>query len=203
MSGYDATILYTLARRLPHESNLLEVGSWIGRSSCVLAYGIRDAAPFRLKYEIVDYGIAGSDEWKMRFGKSLFSEANAKDLASVVMFPGGTVALLKQNLVDRDLSKYVSLIILGDIADYKVAKKYDAIFCDATHGEEEIRKNVPLLAKLLKGDFILVCDDIIKAEEAKLVHELVGSESYYLTCDSDTYSKMAIFARGAHRDMFG
>ena len=202
LNGYDAAVLYTVARKQKNEASILEVGSWVGRSSVAICYGIRDAAPLKIRYDIVDYGIAGVDEWRSRFGGNLFAHKEAKRLAEVVMFPGGTGALLKQNLVDRLLSGFVSLIVLGDFRDYETSRKYDFAFCDATHGESEIKKNIPLLRRFLKDEFVLICDDIISKEDAILTHELIGSERYYLTSASKEYSKMGIFTRGAFNAMF-
>jgi hypothetical protein len=207
LSTLEARILYTAARRVARgdgESAILEVGSWIGRSSCVLAYGVRDCDTIRPRYDIVDYGIAGDEEWKQRFGSSIFGHKSAAAFAEVIYFPGGTGALLKKNLVDRALNTFVTLIILGDIVHYATTTRYDLIFCDATHGEDEIRKNVPLLKGLLREDFMVICDDITTEAELHLVEELLGSEACYLSNDYDKYTKFAVFTRGeAYREFLG
>ena len=206
LNAIEARILYTAVRQLEgkHSASVLEIGSWIGRSSCCLAYGVRDCEGTRPRYDIVDYGIAGDAEWQSRFGNSLFFHKDAGKLAEVVFFPGGTGALLKKHLVDRDLSKYVTLIILGDLIDYSVNTKYDFIFCDATHDELEIRKNIPIIKGLLKDNFLLVCDDIARKEEQELVSSLIESDQSYLSSDIDKTSKFGIFTRGqAFKDFLG
>nr|WP_314073694.1 hypothetical protein [uncultured Roseococcus sp.] len=134
------------------------MGGWkLGRPIVghdLIFYGIRDSFPRKIHYDIVDYGIAGADEWRSRFGGNLFAHKEAKKLAEFVMFPGGIGALLKQNLVDRELSRFVSLIILGDFRDYETIRKYDFIFCGATHDEAEIRKNIPLPRRFLRDEFL-------------------------------------------------
>jgi len=198
LSHYDATVLYTLSTMMPDQGALLEVGSWIGRSSCCIAYGVRDADGKKLRYDIIDYGITGADEWMSRFGSSIFLEAGAADLCEVVFKSGGTGAVLKQNLVDRDLARYVNLIILGDLADYSTNLEYDFVFCDATHGQDEIRKNIPAIDHLMKDDAILVCDDIASDDDANLVADLWGSDVHFLTMETGEYSKMGVFARGSY-----
>jgi hypothetical protein len=195
----EARILYTAARRVARtdgEAAILEVGSWVGRSSCMLAYAVRDCETVRPRYDIVDYGIAGDEEWKHRFGTSIFGHKSAAAFAEVIYFPGGTGALLKKNLVERGLNTYVTLIVLGDIVHYATTTRYDLVFCDATHGEEEIRKNVPLLKDMLRENFIVICDDINTETELNLVEEIVGSEQCYLSNEVDKYTKFGIFMRG-------
>jgi hypothetical protein len=202
INGLEARILYTAAQRIARvdgESAILEVGSWVGRSSCALAYAVRDCEAVRPRFDIVDYGIAGDEEWKYRFGNSIFDHKSAAAFAEVIYFPGGTGALLKKNLVDRALNTYVTLIVLGDIVHYATTTRYDLVFCDATHGEDEIRKNVPLFKELLRDNFILICDDINTEKNLQLVEELVESEQSYLSIEVDQYSKFGIFMRG---DMF-
>lgn len=202
LNGFDAAVLYTIAKQMGEGQNILEVGSWIGRSSCVISYGLRTAQPTAIGYDIVDYGITGADEWARRFGSDLFADRQARVHAEAIMFPGGSGALLKQNLVDRNLSRFVRLIVLGDVNDFQVNRRYDFIFCDATHGEAEIRKNIPILKGLLQNEFILVCDDIITDEDAVLVHALAGSSTYYLTHENDAHSKFGVFVSDGFGQLF-
>ncbi len=202
LSGYDAVVLYSATLEVGDGGSILEVGSWVGRSSCCIAYGVRDASPLQIRYDIVDYGITGSSEWEERFGTSFFTETNISELSRVIMHPGGTVALLKQNLVDRDLARHVRLIVLGDIRDLETTRRYDFVFCDATHGEAEIRKNIPLIATLMTPDAILICDDIVNDGDAAIVSEIWGAEAYHLTAETGEYSKMGVFTRGRFTDLF-
>jgi predicted O-methyltransferase YrrM len=203
LSSFDASVLFTAARRMVPGSTILEVGSWIGRSSCAIAYGLQEGAGSSVRYDIIDYGIAGAEEWSSRFGSNIFHERDAEHFCEVVMFPGGTGALLKKNLVDRRLNKFVNLIVLGDVKNWNSMELYDFVFCDATHGPEEIKKNIPVLHKYLKDDYILICDDIVTTDDAELVAELTGATRYYLTSESESYCKMGIFTRGSYGAAFG
>ncbi len=204
LTGLDVAVLYNLCKIAGDNCHVLEIGSWIGRSSCVIAYGIRDFGLSGVSYDIIDYGITGAEEWMRRFNKVLYSETGVKDLAPVVLFPGGTGALLKQNLVDRDLAKYVNLIILGDVVGYKPKFAYDVIFCDATHGPDEIRKNIPIVRQLVdETNFLVVCDDIITDSDALLAMDLLGADTYYLTSSIAEYTKVAIFGKGRYATSYG
>lgn len=195
LTGLEAKVLYTATRTVQEDAAILEIGSWAGRSSCCIAYGVRDSGK-KTRYDIVDYGIAGVDEWHERFGGNIFAYADPKQFIEVICVPGGTAAVLKQNLIDRGLAKYVSLIVLGDLADYETRTKYDFIFCDTTHGEEEIKRNIPRVSSLLKDDWILACDDIHTDVEIDLIGKLTGAEQVYMTKDVDQYAKIAVFTRG-------
>ena len=203
LSGFEVAVLYTSVIALKANTAILEVGSWIGRSSCVLAYAVRDKCPTKVRFDIVDYGITGSDEWMQRFGSSVFEHSDAKALCEVVFAAGGTIAKLKQNLVDRGISQFVTQITLGDVADFASHVKYELIFCDATHDESEIRKNIPILASHLSSDFILICDDIHTEEHCKLISDLVGAEQGYMCNKSDVYCDFALLTKGRYNGFLG
>jgi len=195
LSEAEADILYTAPFVVPPGGAILEIGSWIGRSSCCLAHGIRDAS-HQIRYDIVDFGIAGIDEWHDRLGGNILEHDDAKAFLNVICAPGGTAAALKQNLVDRGLAKYVTLIILGDFTAYEPQQRYDLIFCDAAHDEAELRRNIPMVARVLQEECILICDDIVTRERAAMVNEFIHADHYYLTCEVEPYTKLAIFTRG-------
>ena len=196
LNRLEACILYTAVLETKAKS-VLEVGSWIGRSSCIIAAGVRDIGVVQTRYDIIDFGITGSNEWLRRFGgTSLFLHRDAEKFCKVIFAPGGTGAVLKQNLVDRDLAQYVNLIILGDLSDYMTFKRYNFVFCDCTHDKEEIERNIPIIAGLLEPDAILICDDIVNHDQASMVARLSGMSSAALSNTVDRQSKFGIFTRG-------
>ena len=200
---HDLAVLYTIAKKT--SGAIMEVGSWIGRSSCAISYGLRDGefSAVKPRFDIVDYGITGLDEWRQRFGNDLELRKNADRILKVIYHPGGSGALLKQNLVDRKLSQYVRSIFLGSLEDYSTKYLYDFIFCDAAHSEDEIRANIPLIQKLLNGDdFVLVCDDIVDQNSAELVNEVICADIMWMTNLSYKYSKFLICAKGKYADLF-
>ncbi len=194
LSNYEARILYTLAAGMPDQSRILEIGSWVGRSSCCIAYGIRDSARRSIRYDIVDFGIAGIDEWEARFGSNLFHLQDARKIAEVVMFPGGTAGLLKKNLVDRGLSSIVTSIFLGDLENLESKGQYNFVFCDAVHDLNEIEKNIPIIKSLIdEKNFVLACDDVISHEVAIKISSMIDSKYYFISHEMDNYSKLAVF----------
>ena len=202
LNGLDAAVLYNCALRVA--GPILEVGSWVGRSTCCIAYGLRDrpSGPDAnsVGFDVVDFGIAGIDEWELRFRSNVFTHPSARELVNVICFPGGSAALLKCNLISRSLSKYVRGIFLGDLKDFASRSRYEFVFCDASHDMDEINRNLPLIAELLNSkDFILVCDDIIDEATALHVMRIVGAEEGSLSCTADRYSKLLVCTRGKYR----
>lgn len=202
LNGFEAALLFNATLRT-EGTNILEVGSWVGRSSCVIASAVKAKNNSETNYEIVDFGIAGPDEWQRRFGDSLFAHHDVKKLAETICFPGGTAALLKQNLVQRGLSEYVRLIILGDVSDYKTTKSYDFIFCDCTHDKYEIERNIPILSEKLSKEFILICDDIHDVQTLDIIRDISGAEHMYLSNRDDQHSKFGILTKGKYARAFG
>lgn len=201
LNAFDARVLYSIAAAT--RGPLLEIGSWIGRSSCAMAYGLRDAVTAGAalaRYDIIDFGITGMGEFRERYIdfdplRGPFAEEHLRAL----YYPGGCVGYLKQNLVDRDLARYVNHLIFGSLASYETTVRYDAAFCDATHSPHEIAANVPKLAGLLNAEhFLLACDDVVDAEAAAQIQAFVDADGAALTCRDGDDNKMLVMTRGAY-----
>lgn len=153
-------ILYQLAY---NASSVLEIGSWVGRSTCVIAKAIKirsEADALKpTPFYTIDYFIENDAEWEKRFGVPLASKKNAEVYRRYMRQPGGSRAELEKNLSDRELDKFVS-IFSGDFLEVDFGRKFGMIFCDATHDQREIDMNLPHILKLLEPGGILVCDDI-------------------------------------------
>jgi hypothetical protein len=201
LNEFDARVLYSLAAAT--RGPLLEIGSWIGRSSCAMAYGLRDAAAVGgplARYDIIDFGIAGMPEFRQRYAsfdplRGPFAEEHLRAL----YYPGGCAGYLKQNLVDRDLARYVNHLIFGSLATYETTVRYDAAFCDAAHSPKEIADNVSKLAGLLNAEhFLLAFDDVEDAPAAEQIQDLVDADCAALTCHDAPGNKMLVMTRGAY-----
>lgn len=168
MSAIELRLLYSLARR--HAGPVLEIGSWIGRSSSAIAAGLRDGgrnpAPI---YDIVDFGPASAAEWEQRFGQKLNLEMGNGHVAAAVFHPGGPIAVLIDNLRRNGLLGHVTSIIRGDLLELALARRYRLIFCDAVHGPAEAARTMPKLAELVAEDAILVFDDVVTEDFADTI----------------------------------
>jgi predicted O-methyltransferase YrrM len=201
LAKLECQILYSAAKRTAADG-ILEVGSWIGRSSCAIAYGVRDSQAANTRFDIVDYGIAGVDEWQRRLGPLPTNDKNAQVYLDAISAPGGIGGLLKQNLVRRKLEQFVDLIVLGDILKYETQTRYGFVFCDATHGLEETRRNIPFVRSLLREEFVLICDDVIDSKHLGLINEIVQADACYTTHAVDSHTKFGVFTAGRFAEMF-
>ncbi len=201
LMGTEAKILYTAAQHFDEGDAILEIGSWSGRSTCCIAYGLQDAGK-RPRFDVIDFGIAGPGEWEERFGHDILGRADAGRFLDDIQVPGGTAALLKQNLADRKLGKHVTMIMLGDLRDLNVRTRYDMIFCDATHDDAEIDRTIPMMAGSLDEEFVLICDDIQTDQTAARITTMVGADRYALSNEIDEYTKFAVITKGERYRQF-
>jgi len=170
MSPIDLTAIYNAARLA--KGPVLEIGPFVGRSTTALAAGLRDrqaAGTQPVPFDTIDYGITSVEEWKERFGETLDPGKRDGQIMDAVYHPGGTIAVLIQNLKRNRLLPYVTGIIRGDFLTCPVAREYGLIFCDATHDDAEIARNVPRIAELAAPGATLIFDDIINERHADMV----------------------------------
>lgn len=186
MTQDELDILYRLG--LQGES-IIEIGSWIGRSTCAIASGIRDRVAKPTRFDVIDHGITGERDWYRRFDASLSLDPKFE----AVRVPGGIGGQLMQNLADRDLLKFVTLVILGDIRDYTPFIKYNTAFLDVLHDDNEIEMNMPIIKNLLEDKYIFLADDVIDEIHASKIAYHLGSVSWMLSRPNKKYSKLGLF----------
>lgn len=139
---------------------ILEIGPWIGRSSAVIASTLRHLKQQDRIYDIIDFGIEGKEEWAACLGPDAVKNSEHDEkYCYPIMYPGGTLALLKKNLEDRNLLQYTDDIIKGDVITHEFSRTYGLIFCDATHNFKEVNRNLPKVDQLLQPGGLLLCHD--------------------------------------------
>lgn len=138
----ECHILYNVG--LAAEGPIIEIGTWEGRSTCCLAYG-KANNPRRPIFDVFDFGDVGLEEFTLRHGSFDPPEEEREKLLKVINAHGGVAGCLKQNLADRRLGREVTGFYFGDITNFEISRKYEVMFCDVSHGEDEIRRNVEFL----------------------------------------------------------
>ncbi|MGL5735743.1 MAG: class I SAM-dependent methyltransferase [Beijerinckiaceae bacterium] len=192
----EAAVLYNAVALT--EGPVLDMGSWIGRSTCAMAQAIRDGAKDR-PFDVLDFGIAGDAEWRRRFNVDPATMPDGDRILKVIRAHGGTCGSLKQNLVDRGLEAHVRSLFFGD-ADHFISRgDYAVVFCDATHDRAEIDRSIPIVKRHLAAeDFLLICDDIIREEDAALIADMVGAQARWMSRPFDKKSKFLACAKGRY-----
>lgn len=161
LSRYQAEELYETGYEQP--GPFLEIGPWIGRSTCCIANGIQDSGQSKT-FVSVDLGLCSEEEWHAFFGKPLSDKPNKEAYLPHITRPGGTIASLEENLKARKLDRLVD-VRKGDFRNMTFPEApFQTIFCDASHNVREVRANLPIIADLLAPGGILVADDIANAD---------------------------------------
>jgi predicted O-methyltransferase YrrM len=189
LSGYEIRLLYALASIA--KGPILELGSWLGRSTCAIAAGVRDGGggPF----DTVDYGITSPTEWKKLFGSPIIPYETNPAVLRAVLQPGGSTSVLIENLRRLNLVDHVTSVIRGDSRRVPLRSSYAFIFCDTLHDPTEVRSYAPLLKGLLQRGAILACDDVLPSGPlGEMIRELVGCGPMFYSNSEDRYSKIAV-----------
>lgn len=190
MTELELQVLYNFGKYAT--GDFLEIGPWIGRSTTAISLGRRDAGPTERKFDTADFGFVSLEEFCASLVVGM-DYASGPEIAGPVLTKGGTVALLLDNLKQRNLLSQVTSVIRGNALDVPLRTRYGIIFCDAVHSEYEINLTGPLLAKICQPGTWLVCDDL--HTEQKLVDALqqhVQFESLVLLGNIDPKNKAAI-----------
>lgn len=159
---FECYDLYKLGKKIP--GPFLEIGPWVGRSTACIAQGIKKSGKNK-EFHTVDIGFSSEKEWEEFFGSTL-KQKNSKvrnRYLKHIIREGGSIQSLIENLKNRRLDKFVT-VHEGNFRDIAFGKKFNLIFCDATHDLQEIEINIPPIKNLLSEKGVLVCDDI-KTEE--------------------------------------
>jgi hypothetical protein len=182
MSATDLRVLYNTAYR--SQGPILEVGPWLGRSTTAITSALRDRKKNGLDhpfFDTVDYGITSAEEWEFRFNERLKPEKDKGRVMDAVYHPGGTVAVLINNLKANSLLPFVTNIIRGNFLECPIQRKYKMIFCDATHDDQEVHDNVPALAKVAAKNCVYVFDDVVSQQRVDLIFEYIKPKKHFMT----------------------
>jgi predicted O-methyltransferase YrrM len=152
---------------------VLEVGSWIGRSTVCLGRGLllrKDRQPtdkvvcvelnpdvsyFRPNDEgCVEFWCPGDTAPRGHTTAEIYEEI----VLPAISFPGGLVGKLKQTLSDHNLT-HLADIVVGDVAEVLPVNHYGLIFSDISHTPYEIEKMVAGMAPVIQAGTILACHD--------------------------------------------
>jgi hypothetical protein len=197
LSPFEASILYNLA--LMTEGPIVEIGSWVGRSTCALAAGVQ-ANPRRPIFDVFDLGIVGVDDFKAALRADPRPKQPPESMAAIE-HPGGVPAVLVQNLAERGLYRAIHMLAFCDFKTSSVSRLYSTAFCDACHFKWEMDLNIPPLMKMMDPDnYLIVFDDVYSLEACDYVAQMIGAEKAVCLFGepSDPHCKVSLMARGSY-----
>ena len=158
-------LLYNLARCV--DGPILEIGSFVGRSTTCLAAGVRDSAT-RKQFITTDFHFESAEDFLAHYRRVHGPDASIPALQRHYMQDRGTMFHLQANLASRKLDDYVT-VLRGDFANVLPATKFSLLYCDVTHDPSEVALNVPRLKEFVAEGAIVVFDDISSPELAASV----------------------------------
>jgi LPS sulfotransferase NodH len=120
-------------------------------------------------------------------------------VASAVFHPGGSIAVLIDNLRRNDLLGRVTSIVRGDLLEVPLARRYGMIFCDAVHGEIEAARTMPKIAELAADECLLIFDDVTTEAFADVICGYLKPTRRFLLSSKDRYGKLLVVEHRATR----
>jgi hypothetical protein len=106
--------------------------------------------------------------------------------------PGGTLAVLIENLRLNGMLKFTTSICRSDWIECPHGRKYGFVFIDAVHNEDEARRHVPRLKEFLLPHAVVVVDDVSEQDFARKVCDLLGAREFTLTAGIDRSGKLMV-----------
>jgi predicted O-methyltransferase YrrM len=189
LSANEQRALYVIARRT--DGPFLEVGPWVGLSTCYIASAIRDGGKAKrfvaaeLNPTMDYYRLSGSVYHMFlptephapaaRIPKDFFET----EIVPIITSPEGVVGALAKNLIRCGLDKYVE-VVAGDFAQVAPKLKYSFVFADVMHSPDKIARQAPALRELLSPGAILACHDVTyePGNEAAIKEHFPVAESF-------------------------
>jgi hypothetical protein len=168
LSPREKQLLYAFGRWLP--GPFLEVGPWVGKSTCCIASGIRDSGQ-RKQFISAELNPSVANFRPVENGIGFFYPADSTEnmgtctvrefedeIKPVITSPGRVIGELKRNLSRLRLDQFVE-IREGSFAGVD-EKGFRFLFVDSMHTPEEIERNAPYVKRHLRPGVVLACHDL-------------------------------------------
>jgi predicted O-methyltransferase YrrM len=147
LTEFEKIVLYKIAKKKNKEAIFVEIGSYLGASSCFLAAGMKSGKLYCI------------DTWQ----NDAMSEGSQDTLAEF----RGNVEKYKDKIVEM---RGLSYDIIGKLKG--MIQSIDLLFIDGDHSYNGVKKDWDLYSPLLKNGSIVVFHDYGWAEGVqKVVHE--------------------------------
>ncbi len=164
-------------------TRILEIGSFVGRSTCIICYAIINSDKL-IHFDTCDLHFRTEKEFVNFYKRVCKSIIAIPQLQKYYIENGGTMYHLKKNLNERGLVNQVNchkgcFKLLDD--SKKILGNYDMIYCDVSHDENEINANISRIKKLLdKNHSTLICNHIINENLKEIILKNISFDEYEL-----------------------
>lgn len=172
----EAIGLYETVSLLKDNDRVLEIGFLFGRSTSVICDAISSK---KINFDSYDIGFKNEEDFH-NFYDNIHGRISVPDLLTDVSFKTKIpiIDLARNNLKKFDLLKFVNLKCenFHTIVD----KKYNLIFCDALHDQNEIRINLPKILELSEKNTVFCFHDMsfTNIEQIKSIGNLIHLKNY-------------------------
>lgn len=167
----EARLLFTaVALRQPR--TVLEIGTFLGRSTATIALAIREGA-FVCDFTSVDFDVADEASFQRQM-PTTHGHPSIMPRECHIAFSEGlsTSAYAKRKLQQHGIDHLVRLVS-GDFHQVAIGP-YDLVFADCLHDAEEIRRNGPGILPLLAVGGTLAVHDSTPANRSELAKLVPG-----------------------------
>jgi len=166
-----------------NSNRILEIGSFVGRSTCVICYAIKNSGR-QIHFDTCDIHFRTQEEFIDFYKRVCKSYIEIPPLQKHYIENGGTMHHLKKNLTDRGLANFVNChkgCFKRLDERKKILGNYDMIYCDVSHDANEINANIPRIKNLLdKNHSVLICNHIVNDELKDLLLKHIEFTEYEL-----------------------
>jgi predicted O-methyltransferase YrrM len=162
----EARLLYTTTA-LVRPQRLLEIGTFLGRSTASIALAIRDGG-FTCAFTSVDFDFADEPAFRARFPTVHGKPATMPAEYRLAFDRGLTTSAYARTLLQQQRLDSLVTLVSGDFQTVATGP-YDLIMADCLHDHDEITRNAPAIARLMSPGGVLAVHDATPANRALLL----------------------------------
>jgi predicted O-methyltransferase YrrM len=157
LTDNEAKKLYQLSYET--SGTILEIGFLFGKSTSVICEALRDRNR-KNQFDSYDLNFSNANEFISFYSKIHGDTITVPDLIQEISFSKNKmiIDIASDILKFHNLLQFVNLI--GDDFQNIINKKYNLIFCDAMHDQNEIQLNLPKVKELCYNNTVIAIHDV-------------------------------------------